>query len=118
MEATIQSGTTAGACKSSLNPDALNELLGQMVNDLGAAVSGALIVLGDGLGIYAAMADIGPATSQKLAEKTNLNERQLREWLSAQAASGYVSYDAAREAFFLTAEQVALFADPNSPAAM
>ena len=79
----------------------------------GAAVSGALIVLGDGLGIYAAMADTGPATSQKLAEKTNLNERQLREWLSAQAASGYVSYDAAREAFFLTAEQVALFADPN-----
>ena len=65
-----------------------------MVNDLGAAVSGALVVLGDGLGIYTALAESGPVTSEELAEKTNLNERQLREWLSAQAASGYVSYDA------------------------
>ena len=81
METTTQSEMPAGAGKSSLNPDALNQLLGQMVNDLGAAVNGALIVLGDGLGIYTALADIGPATSQKLAEKTNLNERQLREWL-------------------------------------
>src|SRR6266481_5053776 len=115
METTTQSEMPAGAGKSSLNPDALNQLLGQMVNDLGAAVNGALIVLGDGLGIYTALADIGPATSQELAERTNLNERQLREWLSAQAASGYVTYDAASDAFFLTAEQVALFADPNSP---
>ncbi len=118
METTTQSGTPAGAGKSSLDPDALNRLLGQMVNDLGAAINGALVVLGDGLGIYTALADIGPATSQELADKTKLNERQLREWLSAQAASGYVSYDAARETFFLTAEQVAVFADPNSPAAM
>ena len=108
----------AGAGKSSLNPDTLNQLLGQMVNDLGAAVNGALIVLGDGLGIYTALADIGPATSQKLAETTNLNERQLREWLSAQAASGYISYDAASDSFFLTPEQTAVFADPDSPAAM
>src|ERR1700757_1226027 len=118
METTTQSEMPPGAGKSSLNPDALNQLLGQMVNDLGAAVNGALIVLGDGLGIYTALADIGPATSQKLAEKTNLNERQLREWLSAQAASGYISYDAAKNSFFLTPEQTAVFADPDSPAAM
>src|SRR5271169_7226454 len=105
METTTGNGAPAGAGKTSLDPDALDRLLGQMVGDLGAAVSGALIVLGDGLGIYAAMADIGPATSQGLAEKTNLNERQLREWLSAQAASGYISYEAASETFFLTAEQ-------------
>ena len=91
METTTRSEMPPGAGKSSLNPDALNQLLGQMVNDLGAAVNGALIVLGDGLGMYTALAGIGPATSQKLAEKTNLNERQLREWLSAQAASGCVS---------------------------
>jgi SAM-dependent methyltransferase len=118
METTTRNETPAGAGKSSLNPDALNQLLGKMVNDLAAAVNGALVVLGDRLGIYTTLADIGPATSQELAEKTNLHERQLREWLSAQAASGYVSYDAASEAFFLTAEQVAVFADPNSPAAM
>src|SRR6266481_4218548 len=118
METTTRSETPAGDGKASVNSDALNQLLGQMVNDLGAAVNGALIVLGDGLGIYTALADIGPATSQKLAEKTNLNERQLREWLSAQAASRYVSYDEASDSFFLTPEQTAVFADPDSPAAM
>jgi hypothetical protein len=85
-----------------LNPDALNQLLAQMVNDLGAAVNGALVILGDELGIYTALAEAGPATSQQLAKKTKLHERQLREWLSAQAASGYVSYDAASDVFFLT----------------
>jgi ubiquinone/menaquinone biosynthesis C-methylase UbiE len=118
METTTQSEMPPGAGKSSVNPDALNQLLGQMVNDLGAAANGALVVLGDGLGIYTALAEIGPATSEKLAEKANLNERQLREWLSAQTASGYVSHDAASNSFFLTPEQTAVFADPDSPAAM
>ena len=115
---TTQTKTSAAADKVSLNPDALNQLLGQMINDLGASVNGALVVLGDKLGIYTALADIGPATSQQLAKKTDLHERQLREWLSAQAASGYVSYDPGSDAFFLTPEQVAVFADPNSPAAL
>jgi hypothetical protein len=91
METTTRSETSAGAGKPSLNPDALNQLLGQMVNDLGAAVNGALVVLGDRLGIYTALADAGLATSQQLAKKTKLHERQLREWLSAQAASGYLA---------------------------
>ena len=115
---TARTETLAGTDEPSLNPDCLSQLLGQMVNDLGAAVNGALVVLGDELGIYTALADIGPATSQQLAKKTNLHGRQLREWLSAQAASGYISYDAGSDAFFLTPEQVAVFADPNSPAAM
>ena len=118
METETRNQTSARADKPVLNPDALNQLLGQMVNDLGAAVNGALVVLGDELGIYKALANIGPATSQQLAKKTKLHERQLREWLSAQAASGYISYDVASDAFFLTAEQIAVFADPNSPAAM
>jgi len=107
-----------GDGKASVNPDALNQLLGRMVNDLGAAVNGALIVLGDRLGLYAALAEFGPASSQQLAQRTNLHERQLREWLSAQTASGYVTYEAARDAFFLTPEQATVFADPNSPATM
>jgi SAM-dependent methyltransferase len=113
-----ESKTLAATDKVSLNPDALNRLLGQMVNDLGAAASGALVVLGDRLGIYQALAEIGPATSEQLAKKTGLHERQLREWLSAQAASGYVSYQVESDAFFLTPEQIAVFADPNSPAAL
>src|SRR3984893_9006490 len=118
METRTRNETPAGTGISSVNPDALNQLLEQIINDLGGAVSGALIVLGDGLGIYAAMADIGLTTSQQLAEKTGLHERQLREWLSAQAASGYVTYDVAKKSFFLTPEQAAVFADPNSTAAM
>jgi SAM-dependent methyltransferase len=118
METTARNEMPSGNGKAPVNPDALNQLLGQMVNDLGAAVNGALIVLGDRLGLYAALAEIGPANSQQLAEKAKLHERQVREWLCAQAASGYVTYDAAKEAFFLTAEQAAVFADPNSPATM
>jgi SAM-dependent methyltransferase len=119
MKTTItQSKTPTATDKASLNSDALNELLGRMINDLGAAANGALVVLGDRLGIYRALADIGPVTSQQLAKKTELHERQLREWLSAQAASGYVSYDAESDVFFLTPEQIAVFADPNSPAAL
>ena len=60
MATTGQSETPPDAGKSALNPDALNQLLGQMVNDLGAAANGALVVLGDGLGIYPALAEIGP----------------------------------------------------------
>jgi SAM-dependent methyltransferase len=118
METIALSEKPSGAPKPSVNVDALNRLLGQMVNDLGAAVNGALIVLGDELGLYKALAEIGPATSQQLAGKANVHERQLREWLCAQAASGYLTYDAAKDAFFLTAEQVAVFADPDSPATM
>ena len=78
----------------------LRSQTGQVVSDLGAAVNGALVVLGDRLGIYSELAEIGPAGSQELAAKTGLDERQLREWLSAQAASGYISYDTERDAFF------------------
>src|ERR1700758_2409589 len=60
---TTKNQTSAGTDKVSLNPDALNQLLGQMINDLGASVNGALVVLGDKLRIYTALADIGPATS-------------------------------------------------------
>src|SRR6478752_6436588 len=118
MKTKTGNGTVATTDKSSLDSEALNKLLGQMVNDLGAAVNGALIVLGDRLGIYAALADSGPATSQELAEKTKLHERQLREWLSAQTASGYVSYDGTKETFYLTPEQAAVFADPTSTSSM
>src|SRR6201988_3625252 len=100
MDTTSQNEIPPSTSRPSLNSDALNQLLGKMVNDLGAAVSGALIVLGDGLGLYAALAEIGPATSWQLAEKAKVHERQLREWLCAQAASGYITYDAAKDAFF------------------
>jgi ubiquinone/menaquinone biosynthesis C-methylase UbiE len=118
MNETMQTEAGAIAKQASPNPDALNQLLGQMVNDIGAAVNGALVILGDRLGIYSALAEAGPATSQELAGRTGLDERQLREWLSAQAASGYIAYDADSAKFFLTPEQIAVFADFSSPTTM
>ena len=73
--------------------DALNAMMGKVITDLGAAANGALVVLGDRLGLYRALAEAGPSTSAELATCTGLNERYVREWLAAQAASGYVDYD-------------------------
>jgi SAM-dependent methyltransferase len=118
MKKTNENSVASSHGRPSLNSDLLNQLLAQMLNDLGAAMNGALVVLGDRLGIYTALAESGPVTSQQLATKTGLHERQLREWLSAQAASGYVTYEAEKETFSLTPEQAAVFADPTSTAAM
>lgn len=94
----------------------LDELVGRLVGDVGAAMSGALVVLGDQVGIFRAMADGTPRSVADLAARTDVRERYLREWLSAQAAAGYVTYDAEKDQFSLTAEQAMVFADENSPA--
>ena len=98
------------------NADKLNELIGKLVGDLGAAIAGASILLGDRLGIYKAMADGTPVTSAELAKKTGLHERYVREWLSAQAASGYINYHPDENAFTLSPEQAMVFAEEGSPA--
>ena len=101
-----------------INETALHNLVGKMVGDLGAVVSGALVVLGDRLGLYRALAEFGPADSAKLATSTGLDERDLREWLANQAASGYVNYEPKTGCFSMSAEQQAVFANPDSPVAM
>ncbi len=94
----------------------LDALMGQLAGDLGAAMTGALMVLGDQLGLFKAMADGAARSASELAADTGLKERYVREWLSAQAAAGYVSYDAASDRFSLTPEQAMAFADEDSPA--
>jgi ubiquinone/menaquinone biosynthesis C-methylase UbiE len=96
--------------------DKLNALVGRLVGDLGASLTGALIVLGDKLGIYKAMADGAPVTPASLGAKTKLDERYLREWLSAMAAAGFVDYNAAAKTFSLSPEQAMAFAEEGSPA--
>jgi 2-polyprenyl-3-methyl-5-hydroxy-6-metoxy-1,4-benzoquinol methylase len=76
------------------------------------------VIIGDELGLYQALTANGPATSNELAQKTNTHERYMREWLATQAASGYIEYDAQTERFYLSPEQVLVFADPNSPVIM
>jgi len=95
----------------------LEAFVGKMATDMGAAAAGALIVIGDRLGLYRGLAE-GPATSQELAERTGTDERYIREWLAAQAASGYVEFDPVARRFSLTPEQAAVLADPQSPVAM
>ncbi|MGO6672579.1 class I SAM-dependent methyltransferase [Rhizobium leguminosarum] len=94
----------------------LDALVGRLVGDVGAAMSGALVVLGDQVGLYKAMADGTPMSVQDLAKKTGIKERYLREWLSAQAAADYVAYDEKTDRFSLTPEQAMVFAEENSPA--
>src|ERR1700693_4610981 len=88
-----------------INQDKLNQFLGQMVGELGAAMNAALVLVGEKLGLYKAMAGVGPITPAELARKTQTDERYVREWLSAQAAGGYVSFDAATNTFTLPNEQ-------------
>lgn len=98
------------------DPEKLDAFLGKLVNDLGASAGAALVLLGDRLGIYKAMADGAPVTPEELADKTHLNPRYLREWLSAQAAAGYVDYSPKSKKFKLNPEQCAAFADEGGPA--
>ena len=99
-----------------VDKDKLNQFLGQVVGELGSAMNAALVLIGDKLGLYKAMTGAGPMTPADLAKKTNTDERYIREWLSAQAAGGYVTYDAASQKFTLPPEQAFALADENSPA--
>jgi SAM-dependent methyltransferase len=87
----------------------------RIVDEIGAAVNVPLTVIGARLGLYAAMADGAPVTTAELAERTRTHERYVREWLAAQAAGGYVTYDAAAETYALPPEHAAVLADESSP---
>src|ERR1700759_851864 len=100
--------------EQTINEDKLNEFMGRFVGDLGAALSAALVVIGDRLGLYRAMGDGSPGTPEDLAERTNTDPRYVREWLSNQAAGGYVTYADGR--FRLTPEQSVALAQEGSPA--
>ena len=99
-----------------LNMQKLDELLGKALVDFGATFHAALVQIGDKLGLYKALAKGGAMTPEQLAAATNTNERYLREWLSSQAAGGYVTYNAASGKFGLSEEQAFTLADDDSPA--
>ena len=100
----------------SINETKLQELLGRFVADLGALTHGPLVILGERLGLYKAMAGAGPLSAAQLAERTGADARYLAEWLAASAASGYVDYDAGTGRYSLSPEQAMAFADDTSPA--
>ena len=100
----------------SVNPQKLDAFLGKVVGDVGAAMSAALVVMGDKLGLYKAMANAGPLTPVELAARTETTERYVREWLNAQCSGGYVAYDPSSGKYTLPPEQAIALADDTSPA--
>lgn len=97
-----------------IDPQKLEPLLGMMVNEIGAAANAALVLVGDKLGLYKALAATGPCSTSQLAERTGTAERYVREWCSAQATSGFITYDASSNTFSMTEEQAAVLADDES----
>ena len=95
----------------------VQELVGKVVGDAGAAMTAALVHVGDQLGLWKGLAH-GPQTPAELAKRTGTAERYVREWLPAMAAAGYATWDAKAQRFSLTPEQALAFAEEGSPAAM
>ena len=102
----------------SIDQEKLNQFLQRAMDDFGATYQAALVVIGDKLGLYKALVQAGPQTSAELAKRTSTAERYVREWLAAQAAGGYVTYDPATSRYSLSEEQAFALADENSPAFM
>ena len=96
----------------------LHQFMGQMLSDLGGAASVALVRIGDALGLYKTLNERGPMTVTELAAAAGVNQRYLREWLSHQAASNYLSYEPATQKFALPPEQAMVFAIEDSPVYM
>ena len=94
----------------------VQEFVFKALADLGGALTAAQVVIGDKLGLYRAMAGAGPMTPADLAQRTDTHERSVREWLAAQAASGYLTYDAESGRYTLPDEHAAALADEESPA--
>lgn len=101
-----------------VDPSKLESLVGRIVGEFGAIASAPLVVLGDRLGLYRAMADGRPTTADDLARATGLRPRYALEWLNAQAASGFVDHDASADTYALSPEAATVFTDEASPAFM
>jgi 2-polyprenyl-3-methyl-5-hydroxy-6-metoxy-1,4-benzoquinol methylase len=105
----------ATATPTTIDPAKLDDFVGRFVGELGVVFHAATVVIGYRLGLYAAMADSTPVTSAELAQRCGVDERYLREWLSAQAAAAYVVYDPAAGTFTLPPEQAATLVEGSCP---
>jgi len=108
--------TTEQPTARPIDTDKLMSFVFRAVDEVGATLNTALVVMGDALGFYRAMADGRPTTSAELAEQTGTSEHYTREWLAAQAAGDYVSYDPTTGRYVLPAEHAAALTDETSPA--
>jgi len=103
--------------QATLDQGKVQEFFGKVVQDVAATLHAGLVLIGDKLGLYRAMAGAGPLTPADLAKRTGTRERYVREWLSAQAAGGYVTYDPPTGSFTLPPEHAFLLLDADVPGA-
>ena len=94
----------------------LQEFIGKVVNEWGAAVGALITSVGDRLGLFKALAGAGELTSEELAKKTGTHPRIIKEWLAGQAAGGFVTYNRVNDTYTLPEEQAFALTDENSPA--
>jgi SAM-dependent methyltransferase len=99
-----------------IDGEKLEQFVFRAVDEVGATLNSALVVMGDKLGLYKALAGAGPLTPMELARRTGVAERYVQEWLNAQAAGGYVDYDGATGTYTLPPEHAIALADESSPA--
>ena len=97
-----------------MNEDKLNDFLGKLISDMGAATGIALTYIGDQLGLFRSMADAGPLTPQTLADKTGFNLRLLTEWLKSQAAGGYLEYNPQDDTYLVQKKRDFIFTSAES----
>jgi SAM-dependent methyltransferase len=107
--------TTTSQPAQTIDETKVEQFVGQVLTELGATLNAALVVIGDRLGLYKAMADSRPVTPAQLADRTSTDERSVREWLNAQAAGGYVTYNSETETYALPPEHAFVLAMEDSP---
>jgi hypothetical protein len=111
----VANNTSINNTNNKIDETKLKDFMEKVVNDLGATWSTVLVIIGDKLGLYKAMANSKPVTPAELANRTGTTERYVREWLSNQAAGGYISYDPNTAKYTLLPEQAMALANENSP---
>ncbi len=104
--------------KELFNDSKFEELQGKILGDVGGALGLFMAYIGDQTGLYQSLEKLGPSSHTDLAKVTGINERYLREWLSANAAFGYIDYDSGQDTFSLNPEQAALFSHEGEPTCM
>src|SRR5438132_4441612 len=115
-QSTEEADMTALEEPVAIDGEQLEAVVFRAVDEIGATLNAALVVMGDKLGLYRALAGAGPLTPQELASRTNTAERYVREWLNNQAAGGYVEYDPETGTYVLPPEQAMALTDESSPA--
>ena len=98
-----------------MDAEKLSQLTQKVIGDAAGAVGLLLAYIGDQSKVYTTMDELGPSSVKEIADKAGLDERYLREFLSSNAANGYVTYEPAEDKFSLSPEQAAVFAKDGEP---